>query len=65
MANHMPVVNRFGSSYKRMLRDAVFEVGNYAEVYERSVEPVVPREGGPNMLNTDAGPQLTSMPGLW
>ncbi|CAB9510407.1 Putative amino-acid ABC transporter-binding protein YhdW [Seminavis robusta] len=63
-ANQMPVVNRFGPSYKRLFRDAVFAVGNYAEVYARSVEPLHPRVGGPNMLNTESDPQFASLPGL-
>ena len=64
MANEMPVVNRFGSLFKRMMRDAVFAVGNYAEVYARSVEPVYPREGTTNELNIESDPQFASMPGL-
>lgn len=64
MANGMPVVNRFGSLFKRMMRDAVFSVGNYGEVYKSAVEPVYPREGTPNELNLHSTPQFASMPGL-
>ena len=64
-ANEMPVVNMFGTMFKRMLRDAIFAVGNYAEVYERSMQAFLPRNHTPNMLNTDADPQLAAMPGFW
>ncbi|CAB9517266.1 extracellular solute-binding protein [Seminavis robusta] len=63
-ANQMPAVNNFGPAMKRMFRDAVFAVGSYAEVYERLVEPFIPREGGPNTLNSEADPQLAALPGL-
>lgn len=63
-ANSMPNVNRFGAGFKRIMKDAVFAVGNYGEVYERLVEPYLPRAGGPNTLNAEADPQLCSFPGL-
>ena len=62
-ANAMPAVNLFGPTYKRMMKDAVFAVGNYGEVYERLVEPYLRRDGGPNTLNAEADPQLCSFPG--
>ena len=64
-ANDMPVVNMFGASFKRIFRDAIFAVGNYGEVYERSIEWTLPRNGTPNMLNSESDPQLAAMPGLW
>ena len=63
-ANNLPVVNLFGSNFTRMMRDIIFAVGNYGEVYERAVEPVYPRAGTPNQLNVKSDAQLASMPGL-
>lgn len=64
-ANQMPVVNMFGTTFKRMFRDAIFAVGNYGELYDRSTEEYLSRSATPNMLNSDSGPQLAAMPGLW
>jgi hypothetical protein len=33
----------FGEEYKSMFQNAVREVGNYAEIYARHLEPIVPR----------------------
>ena len=62
-ANEMPYANLFGPAYKRIMKDAIFAVGNYAQVYERFVEPYLSRAGGPNQLNAEADPQLYSFPG--
>lgn len=62
-ANDMPYVNLFGSDYRRMMKDALFAVGNYGEIYEKHVEPWLPRAGGPNQLNMEADPQLYTYPG--
>ena len=64
-ANEMPVVNMFGNTFKRMFRDAIFAVGNYGEMYDRSMEEDFSRSATPNMLNSDSDPQLAAMPGLW
>lgn len=64
-ANEMPVVNMFGTLFKRMFRDAIFAVGNYGELYGRSMEAFLSRNNTPNMLNLDSDPQLAAMPGLW
>ena len=63
-ANRLPIVNLFGPAFKRMMRDIVFAVGNYGEVYESAVESLYPRAGTPNELNSRSSPQFASMPGL-
>mmetsp|Transcript_19894 Transcript_19894/g.27607 ORF Transcript_19894/g.27607 Transcript_19894/m.27607 type:complete len:81 (-) Transcript_19894:30-272(-) len=53
----MPSVNLFGSKLVHMYRNAIAEVGNYGEMYDRSVV-AVPREGR-NLLNKNPyGPQF-------
>ena len=60
----LPLVNLFGTSYSRMLREAVGAVGNFGEIYQRNVEADVPR-GGLNSLNAvPFGPQLYALPGF-
>jgi len=58
--NQMPIVESFGSGFTRMFRDAILAVGNYGEMYDRSVEKVIPREGR-NMLNFNS-PQHFPLP---
>ncbi|CAB9521716.1 extracellular solute-binding protein [Seminavis robusta] len=54
----MPIVSLFGEKLKQMFRDCVASVGNYAELYNATLQDVVPR-GGANRLNEGlAGPQL-------
>ena len=43
--NQMPEVWVFGPDLQRMLRNAIFAVGNYAELYERNLQSLVPRGG--------------------
>ena len=52
----MPVVDYFGESYKQAFRDLILGVGNYGEMYERSIESYIPRSGR-NKLNTGNSPQ--------
>lgn len=62
--NSMPEVMLYGPTLKRMLRDAVMAVGNYGEMYKRTLESIIPRSGR-NELNVNGqGPQLYPMPGL-
>jgi hypothetical protein len=61
-SNEMPIVNLFGPGYKRMMRDTIFEVGSYAEIYERTMEHIIPRKNGPNMLNNGNGAELSNLP---
>jgi len=50
----------FGPSFYDMHRNVISSVGNYDEIYRRSVESIVPRKGR-NLLNTNPfGPQLHS-----
>lgn len=60
MSNDMVYIYLFGPSLKGMFRDAIGAVGNYGEIYNRSMELIVPR-GGRNLLNTNPiGPQMYS-----
>ena len=60
----MPVVSLFGEERKQMFRDAVYAVGNYGEIYNRTLESIIPREGR-NLLNTNpVGPQQLPLP-IW
>ena len=63
-SDEMPLVNLFGSAYQSMFRDAISVVGNYGEMYARSVEEFVPRDGRnlPNVV--PLGPQHYPLPGL-
>lgn len=46
----MPVLDVYGRQYSQALRDAVLNVGNYAEMYERNMEQHLPR--AKNNINT-------------
>lgn len=50
-AIEMPIVNLFGLAYAQSFRDCIASVGNYADIYERTLGPQWPRSGG-NLLNT-------------
>lgn len=53
----MPFTFLFGPRYVRMLKDAIQAVGNYGEIYERSLQDLVAR-GGQNGANVNPyGPQ--------
>lgn len=57
-SNEMPVTNLFGPNLSRMFRDAILAVGNYGEIYNRTLEAIVPRSGR-NLLNVNpVGPQF-------
>lgn len=56
-AGQMPFVFLFGPLYGRMLIDAIQAVGNYAEIYARNLQSIIPR-GGQNGANVNPfGPQ--------
>ena len=60
--DNMPAVNLFGQQLKQMFLDCVLAVGNYGEIYSRTVNELVPRSGG-NFLNRDlSGPQQLPLP---
>ena len=48
----MPITSLFGEELKQCLRDCLSAVGNYAEIYNRTLESILPRSG-PNMPNVD------------
>lgn len=64
-SNEMPEVAIMGPAFKRMLRDAIFAVGNSADIYERNMEEFLPRQP-PNTLNGSPlwGPQHYPMTGF-
>ena len=45
LSNKMPLVEIFGTNFLRALRDPILEWGNYNELYERNVQPLIPRSG--------------------
>ena len=51
-SNDMPLVFSFGTGLQRMFRDAVFAVGNYADLYNRHLSKILPC-GGRNTLTID------------
>ncbi|CAB9505458.1 extracellular solute-binding protein [Seminavis robusta] len=56
-SGQMNEVFAFGEGFHRMFRDAVQAIGNYAEVYDRNMANIMPREGR-NLLN--ANPETTA-----
>ena len=51
----------FGGQFSNMFIDAVREVGNYAEIYERNLNTILPRPAA-NMLNVGISGVLYGMP---
>lgn len=66
LANPMPEVFVFGQKFHRMFRDSVLAVGSYSEMYNRNLEPIIPRSGR-NQLNAhpNLGPQHYPLPGFF
>ncbi|KAK1736011.1 hypothetical protein QTG54_013147 [Skeletonema marinoi] len=61
-SNEMPLVSLFGTSLKRLLRDAIIAVGNYDEMYRRVFGQNATRVGR-NMLNASPyGPEHYPLP---
>lgn len=58
---NMPLVNLFGEKFKPMFLDIVKEVGNYGEIYNKTMQGLIPRDGR-NTLNNDSGPQQFAFP---
>lgn len=48
----MPVINLYGELFKQMFRDCIHAVGNYGDIYNRTLEATVPRAGR-NRLNVN------------
>ena len=61
----MPEVGLFGQDFSRMFRSVLLAVGNYGELYNRTVEPYIHR-GERNVMNTGPhfGPQGYALPGM-
>ena len=53
-ANIISPTNVFGERFSRMFLNAVRIVGNYAEIYRRNLEPILPRPV-PNYINNGTG----------
>jgi hypothetical protein len=61
-AIRMPTVHVFGGLFLQAFRDGVAAVGNYGDLYARTVQSILPREGG-NWLNTAPfGPEQVAFP---
>jgi hypothetical protein len=61
-ADSMPIVNVFGESFRQMFRDCILAVGNYGDIYERTLSSTIPRSGQ-NQLNLNPeGPQVFPIP---
>ena len=62
-AVEMPTVTSFGTTYIQSFRDCIAAIGNYGDIYDRTLASTLPRTGG-NMLNTDPsfGPQQVAFP---
>ena len=57
----MPLVNLFGEMFKPMFLDIAKEVGNYGEIYNNTLQALIPRFGR-NTLNDESGPPQVSFP---
>ena len=54
----MPEVSLYGASFSEMLRNVIDSVGNYADMYDRHLELLIPRQLTCNRLNlAPNGPQ--------
>ena len=59
----MPLVSLFGELNKQIFLDSIYAVGSYGDIYNRTMESIVPRQGSPNMLNANLnGPQHIAIP---
>jgi ABC-type amino acid transport substrate-binding protein len=59
--SNLPSGAVFGEAYRYMFLDAVSAVGNFGEIYERHLEPLVPRSPG-NMINVGGSPLMSAYP---
>ena len=61
-AIEMPALSLFGNQYLQSFRDCISGVGNYGEIYNRTLQSIIPRSGG-NLVNTAPyGPQQVAYP---
>ena len=56
-AFEMPVIDLFGSQYQQAFRDIIGTIGNYGEIYNRTLQAYLPRSGR-NRLNTQNTAEL-------
>ena len=64
-SSKMPIVNLYGSQFRRLFRDAIGSVGNFGEIYERNLEPYIPRKGLNKLLNSSQNyPLILTLPGI-
>ena len=49
-------------SLKQMFLDTIWEVGNYGNIYNRTMETLYPRNPGRNMVNSGSSPQMFGYP---
>ena len=55
----MPVIELFSDLFRQSLRDVILIIGNYAEIYEETMERHLPRtENTRNTLNSGGSPQF-------
>jgi hypothetical protein len=57
-AIEMPFVDLFGASYHRMFQYVILGLGNYGDIYERTLGSLLPRSGA-NLLNDGGSPRLS------
>ena len=62
-SNFMPLLPWFGKDFEWALRDVVFHIGSYDELYQKHFGDVSKEERGRNQLN-EGGPLLYSAPGI-
>ncbi|CAB9520387.1 extracellular solute-binding protein [Seminavis robusta] len=64
-SNKMPAVSLYGIELSRIFRDAVNDVGDYADIWNRTVPETIPRQGR-NLLFDGANPSplIPIIPGL-
>ena len=61
-ALQMPLVELLGPNFLRMFQYLIFSVGNYGEIFARTLgDPYNVTRVGRNQLNVDGGPQLVPM----
>jgi len=60
-AHEMPTTNVFGEQFKNMYVNAIKAVGNYREIYERSMETTISRQGL-NLINDKTSGLMYSHP---
>lgn len=60
----MPVVTLFGERLKQMYRDCISSVGSYAELYNKSLQEFIPRDGANRLNEHLSGPQMFPIPAI-